>query len=94
MKSHSQGDWMLNFAMFVIGICLFIMMLKLIKSETLWERLLSLNLVAALVIMLVIIYAVRTNRILVMDIAITYSIVGFLSLILMIRFIFGGKNDR
>ncbi|MBN2794804.1 MAG: hypothetical protein JXR88_05320 [Clostridia bacterium] len=85
---------MLNFAMYIIGCCLFVMMLKLVKSQNLWERLLSLNLVAALIIMLVIIYAVETNRILAMDIAITYSIVGFLSLILMIRFILGGKYGR
>lgn len=85
---------MLNIAMYVIGICLFIMILKLTSTNNLWERLLSLNLIAALIVMLVVIYAVKTNRLLVMDIAITYSIVGFLSLILIIRFIVGGKDDR
>lgn len=69
--------------------------LRLIKGKTIWEKLLALNLLAILTVMLIITYAVDHQLILVMDVAIAYSIIGFLSLILITKFVaVGGKDDH
>ena len=84
---------MLNMMMIVLLISASIVFIRLIRGKTIWEKLLSLNLIAIITVMLIVTYAVEYNLILVMDIAIAYSIIGFLSLILLTKFIAGGKND-
>ncbi len=84
---------MLNLMMIVLLISASIVFIRLIRGKTIWEKLLSLNLIAIITVMLIVTYAVEYNLILVMDIAIAYSIIGFLSLILLTKFIAGGKND-
>lgn len=84
---------MLNLMMIVLLISASIVFIRLIRGKTIWEKLLSLNLIAIITVMLIVTYAVENNLILVMDIAIAYSIIGFLSLILLTKFIAGGKND-
>ena len=67
--------------------------IRLIKGQTIWSKLLALNLFAVLTTMLIATYAVYINVPLVIDIAITYSIVGFLALTLLTRYIeAGGKK--
>lgn len=85
---------MLKLMMMVIIVAIAIVFIRLIKGKSIWEKLLSLNLFAVLTIMLIITYAVDANLILVMDVAIAYSIIGFLSLILLTKFIAGGAYDR
>jgi|LGVF01.1.fsa_nt_gb multicomponent Na+:H+ antiporter subunit F len=84
---------MLNLMMIVLLISVSIVFIRLIRGKTIWEKLLSLNLIAIITVMLIVTYAVEYNLILVMDIAIAYSIIGFLSLILLTKFVAGGKND-
>lgn len=84
---------MLIWIMFIISIAMTAVLIRLIRGKTVWDKLLSLNLFAVQTAMLIITYAVYIDAPLVMDIAITYSIVGFLSLILLTRFIvMGGKQ--
>jgi multicomponent Na+:H+ antiporter subunit F len=69
--------------------------IRLIMGKSVWEKLLALNLLAILTVMLIITYAVDYDLILVMDVAIAYSIIGFLSLILITKFVaVGGKDDH
>lgn len=85
---------MLTLMIWIILITLGIVFIRLLRGNSIWEKLLSLNLFAVLTIMLIITYAVKYNLLLVMDIAIAYSIVGFLSLVLLSKFIAnGGQND-
>jgi len=83
---------MLKITMIVILITLGIVFIRLIRGKSIWEKLLSLNLIAILTVMLIITYAVDNQLQLVMDIAIAYSIIGFLSLILLTKFIAGGEK--
>jgi len=83
---------MLKTTMIVILITLGIVFIRLIRGKSIWEKLLSLNLIAILTVMLIITYAVDNQLQLVMDIAIAYSIIGFLSLILLTKFIAGGEK--
>jgi multicomponent Na+:H+ antiporter subunit F len=84
---------MLNMMMIVLLISASIVFIRLIRGKTIWEKLLSLNLIAVITVMLIVTYAVEYDLILVMDIAIAYSIIGFLSLILLTKFIAGGEHD-
>lgn len=81
---------MLIIMMMVIIFAIAIVFIRLIKGKSIWEKLLSLNLFAVLTVMLIITYAVEYQLVLVMDIAIAYSIIGFLSLVLLTKFIAAG----
>lgn len=83
---------MLNLVMIVILLTLSIVFIRLIKGKTIWDKLFSLNLFAILTVMLIVTYAVEKQLTLVMDVAIAYSIIGFLALVLITRFISGGNN--
>lgn len=83
---------MLNQVMMVILFTIIIVFIRLIRGKSIWEKLFSLNLFAVLTVMLIITYAVENQLTIVMDIAIAYSIIGFLALILLTKFIVGGNN--
>lgn len=84
---------MLKITLAVIIITMISVFIRLIKGQTIWSKLLALNLFAVLTTMLIATYAVYINVPLVIDIAITYSIVGFLALTLLTRYIeAGGKK--
>lgn len=83
---------MLNLTMMVLLITLGIVFIRLIRGKSIWEKLLSLNLIAIITVMLIVTYAVEKELPIVVDIAIAYSIIGFLSLILLTKFIAGGQK--
>jgi len=83
---------MLTLTMIILLITLGIVFIRLIRGKTIWEKLLSLNLMAIITVMLILTYAVDKELPIVMDIAIAYSIIGFLSLILLTKFIAGGQK--
>jgi multicomponent Na+:H+ antiporter subunit F len=68
----------------------FITSIRMIKGPTVWDRLLSLNLISAKVVMLLSVYGVYKNNVLLLDISISYSIIGFLCITLLCKFIFQG----
>jgi len=83
---------MLNIMMLVLLISIGIVFIRMIRGKNIWEKLLSLNLIAIMIVMIIITYAVEYQIELIMDIAIAYSIIGFLSLILLAKFIAGGRK--
>lgn len=83
---------MLLIAIIIIMIGILVALFRLIKGKTVWNKLLSLNLLSAQSAMLIITYAVYKDIPLLMDIALAYSIIGFLSLILLARFIESGRR--
>lgn len=83
---------MLDLTINVILLTTGIIFIRLIRGKSVYEKLLALNLLAILTVMLIITYAVSRQLTLVMDIAIAYSIIGFLSIILLTKFISGGEK--
>ncbi|BEP28116.1 monovalent cation/H+ antiporter complex subunit F [Helicovermis profundi] len=77
---------MLIISMIVIIFSMIVLFTKLILSNTLFKRLVFLNLFSLLITMLLVTYAVYSNEPFIMDIAIAYSIIGFLALVLLLRF--------
>ena len=61
--------------------------LRIIIGPTVWDRLLGMSLISSKIIVAIVVLAVITDRSFLMDIAIIYSLLGFLSNVLIARFI-------
>ncbi len=59
----------------------------LIKGPSVWDRLLALNLFSVTLIIVMIIYALVKEIDYLLDIAIVYALLGFISIVFMARFI-------
>ncbi|NDL67425.1 monovalent cation/H+ antiporter complex subunit F [Anaerotalea alkaliphila] len=60
---------------------------RIVLGPTLWDRLLGLNLFSSKIIMLIVLYAVATERSYLLDIALVYVLLGFISIIFIAEFI-------
>lgn len=76
--------------MVLISLALIVLMNKLIRVDTIWEKITIMNLMTIKIIMLITVYAVYLDSYELLDISLTYSIIGFLSVAILSRFIIGG----
>lgn len=60
---------------------------RVIIGPTIWDRLLGLNLVSSKIIMAIIVFALIIERTFLLDIAIVYSLLGYIGSVLIARFI-------
>lgn len=81
---------LLNITLYLIVVGIMIILIRIIKGPTIWDRLMALNLISAKTIMLLTVYGVYKNNILLLDISISYGIIGFLGIVLICRFISQG----
>jgi len=81
---------MLEITVFFLLVSIFILIFYMFKGESIWERLIGLNLIVIKIVLLITVYAVMIQSSAVLDITITYSIVGFISLTLLSRFLMRG----
>jgi len=68
--------------------------IRMIKGPTIWDRILMLNLISAKVILMIAIYAIYQNNITLLDIAISYGIIGFLTMTLFSKFVMTGGREK
>lgn len=78
---------------FLAGAMLF-SLIRLILGPTTWDRLLALNLVSAKTILLIALYAVYTQRPVLLDISLSAGIIGFLTITLFAKFILAGGRSK
>lgn len=81
---------MLEITLIILVLSVSVLLAFMIKGPTVWDRLISLNLMSLKLAMLIIVYAVHTGSNLILDIAMTYSIIGFLSVSMLSRFLLKG----
>lgn len=81
---------MLELTIFFIFVSTFTLLYYMVKGETVWERIIGLNLIVIKIVLLITVYAVLIKSTMVLDIVITYSIVGFISVTLLSRFLLRG----
>ena len=62
-------------------------LVRIIIGPTIWDRLLGMNLVTTKIVMAIAVLAVLMNRSFLIDVAIVYSLLGFVASILIARFI-------
>lgn len=80
----------LQITMIILAVATLTLLFFLIESKTVWERLMAINLMTIKMVMLITVYAVVMESPIVMDISITYSIIGFISVTLVSRFLLKG----
>lgn len=78
---------MLKIFLFVFTLLALVHLYRIIKGPSVWDRLLGLNLFSINVIILMILYALITELDFLLDIAITYALLGFISIVFIARFI-------
>lgn len=62
-------------------------LVRILFGPTVWDRLLGMSLISSKIIVAIVIFAVILERSFLMDIAIIYSLLGFISSVLIARFI-------
>jgi len=85
---------MLRFTFCFIICAIGVSLVKAAFGSTLWDRLLALNLISAKTVMLLCVYSVANGDIMLLDIAIAYSVVGFLGVTLLSNFILKGGRQK
>ncbi len=79
---------------FLLVIAIFVSLIRMIIGPTIWERLLALNLISAKTILILSIYGVYKQNVVLLDVAFSYGIIGFLTIILLSRFILMGGRQK
>lgn len=82
---------MINIALTIIIGLILISAIRVLKGPTIWDRLLGFNLISSKIIMGIVLYALIIDRSYILDIALIYSVFGFMSIVLIARFIKGGS---
>lgn len=62
-------------------------LVRTILGPTVWDRILGLNLLSSKVIMSIVVFAFSLNKSYLLDIAIIYALFGFISIVMIARFI-------
>ncbi len=77
----------LVYVMVALTILLLASLVRIIIGPTIWDRLLGMNLVTTKIVMAIAVLAVLMNRSFLIDVAIVYSLLGFIASILIAQFI-------
>jgi len=80
---------MLVIFMFIFAFFMLFHLHRIIKGPSVWDRLLGLNLFSLNMIILLVLYALYTELNYLLDIAITYALLGFIGIVFIARFIQG-----
>jgi multicomponent Na+:H+ antiporter subunit F len=78
----------------VLVLAMILSFIRLIQGKTLWDRILMLNLMSAKVVLFIAVYAIYVDRLVLLDIAISYGIIGFLTMTLLSKFIMAGGREK
>ncbi len=78
----------------VLVLAMILSFIRLIQGKTIWDRILMLNLISAKVVLFVAVYAIYIDNIVLLDIAISYGIIGFLTMTLLSKFIMTGGREK
>lgn len=87
-------DLFLLITLGVLVLAIFASFVRLIIGPTIWDRLLMVNLISVKVVLFVAIYAIYLESTLMLDIAITYGIIGYLTITLLSKYIMTGGRER
>lgn len=68
--------------------------IRLLIGPTLWDRILMLNLISIKIIIFIVVYAIYKDSKTLLDIAISYGIIGFLTMTLLSKFIMTGGREK
>ena len=90
----SLFDWFLVLTLFLLILAILVSFIRLIIGPSIWDRILMVNLISAKVVMFVAVYAIYENSTTILDIAISYGIIGFLTITLLSKYIMTGGREK
>ncbi|RRD93693.1 pH regulation protein F [Clostridiales bacterium COT073_COT-073] len=83
---------MLNFFLFALVLSGLFHVIKIIVGPSIWDRLLGFNLFSLHIVLIILIYAAMTGLHYLIDIALVYALLGFISIIFIARYVKRGGN--
>ena len=83
---------LLTLGMLVVAMLL--SFLKLVISKNVWDRILMLNMLSAKAILFIVTLSFYLEQPFLLDIAISYGIIGFLTMTLLSKFIMAGGEEK
>ena len=89
-----MNDIFLYITLFMLAVFVVASFVRMLKGPTIWDRILMLNLISAKVIIMIAIYAILQANTTLLDIAISYGIIGFLTMTLLSKFIMTGGREK
>jgi multicomponent Na+:H+ antiporter subunit F len=89
-----MNDLFLYLTLFMLAVFVVASFIRMLKGPTIWDRILMLNLISAKVIIMIAIYAILQDSTTLLDIAISYGIIGFLTMTLLSKFIMTGGREK
>ncbi len=90
----SALEWFLIVTLFLMIVAILASFIRLIIGPTIWDRILMVNIISAKVVMFIAVYAIYIDSILILDIAISYGIIGFLTITLLSKYIMTGGREK
>ena len=87
-------DLLLLITLFMLVLAMFASFIRMLKGPKIWDRILMLNLISAKVVLFITIYAIYIDSVILLDIAISYGIIGFLTMTLLSKFIMTGSGEK
>lgn len=78
----------------ILALLMIVGMVRVFVGPTIWDRLLGLSLVSAKIVMGIIVFASLLERSFLLDIAIVYSLLGFIGSVLIARFLERRKGEQ
>ncbi|MCF7932363.1 MAG: hypothetical protein K9K93_04260 [Acholeplasmataceae bacterium] len=90
----SALEGLLLSTMVFLVIAMMVSFLRLLQGKTLWDRILMLNIISTKVILFVAVLALYLDSVVLLDIAISYGIIGFLTITLLSKFIMAGGREK
>ena len=85
---------LLLITLWVLVIAMILAFIKLVISKTVWDRILMLNVLSSKVILFIVSLSFYLNQQFLLDIAISYGIIGFLTITLLSKFIMTGGKEK
>jgi multicomponent Na+:H+ antiporter subunit F len=86
--------WAIPMTIVLLVLSMIAFFFKIFFTRYVWTRLLLLNLISAKVILVLVLYAVYEANDMLLDIALTYGIISFLTMTLFSKFVIAGGKHK
>jgi multicomponent Na+:H+ antiporter subunit F len=86
--------WAIPITILLLVLSMIAFFFKIFFTKFVWTRLLLLNLISAKVILVLVLYAVYEQNDMLLDIALTYGIISFVTMTLFSKFVIAGGKHK
>ncbi|PKM95078.1 MAG: pH regulation protein F [Firmicutes bacterium HGW-Firmicutes-1] len=80
---------MISLIMFILSLLSLFLLLIIIKGPSIWDRILGYNIFSSIMILLIMLFSTLHDRSYLLDIVIVYTLLGFISIVFISRFVQG-----